>query len=937
MAPSLLRWLHLSDFHTGKDDYDQRQLFQYILENVQNHLNNKKTPDIIFITGDLANKGQTSEYDVFADAFLLPLMELLGDEWPGRIFTIPGNHDVDRSRAKAVQRYDILGKVPTFLDPTEQGRNEREPLFARFSAYTKVDLSDGGKWITSSTGAFVDSFDIRGCKIGVLCLNTAWLSESDDDRYKLSPGKGIVEAGLEALKKSDVRIVLGHHPLDWFIDDDIDSIRTMFGKNKVIYLHGHLHKNQSRQAEGLGHSFITLQAGACFQPRENEHWINRILWCELQLEEQTIQIEPLLWSKSNQEWSINSSAFPKRYRKPGTEYWILPLPGSQSVSEPNQKQYKISLPDLPIGWSLVDEEMLRANSSNIDDGLLLQYFDGRAPGWEEALSPKIPKRAIVYDLEATLNHARQKGETQLTLLLGAGGEGKSTALLQTVCSLAKDIQNWNVIWHNDTDSHLPVELLLHLPRSKKTWLIVSDDGDLIAKSVFDLAKAIRISGRKDFQFLLCCRDTDWIGANADQLPWKQYTSFIEKRLRGLSLEDAELIVSAWGHYGKQGLGKLDGVSIKDAAKKLVEQAKSEKYQDEGAFLGAMLRTRFGEDFKAHIKDLLSRLNNRDGLGGSLLNAFAYIAVMHADNNLFLSKEVLAEVLGGKPGDIKRQITEPLGQEAAVMAQGYHILTRHRAIAEVARDILSSAFYFDFDEIYIDLTRAAIRIDKRGEYVQSLKQWRYLSTDFFNRGNIPLGIKLAHAATVEDPSDPFFIVHLASLLRKAREYEKSVDVFRAHPNKPNRNVRPYLYEWATSEGKFGNVALAAWLTAMSIADKPTVGPPDNQRAMISLEGLAINLRDLFKQYKHPDFLKARNAVTQIGLMLNLDSQAQKYFQRHLEESREAGIGNVDVATAITLIQSGLRMAWERREADLPEWVKYESDLTFRGLIQLLKSK
>jgi hypothetical protein len=33
-----IRWLHVSDFHFGKDDYGQRKLSKYLLENVKKNV-----------------------------------------------------------------------------------------------------------------------------------------------------------------------------------------------------------------------------------------------------------------------------------------------------------------------------------------------------------------------------------------------------------------------------------------------------------------------------------------------------------------------------------------------------------------------------------------------------------------------------------------------------------------------------------------------------------------------------------------------------------------------------------------------------------------------------------------------------------------------------------------------------------------------------------
>ena len=53
--------------------------------------------DFVFFTGDLAFSGKDAEYDLLDERFLRLLIPELPDGCP--IFTIPGNHDVDRYRA----------------------------------------------------------------------------------------------------------------------------------------------------------------------------------------------------------------------------------------------------------------------------------------------------------------------------------------------------------------------------------------------------------------------------------------------------------------------------------------------------------------------------------------------------------------------------------------------------------------------------------------------------------------------------------------------------------------------------------------------------------------------------------------------------------------------------------------------------------------------
>src|SRR5207253_9911838 len=124
-------------------------------------------------------------------------------------------------------------------------------------------------------------------------------------------------------------------------------------------------------------------------------------------------------------------------------------------------------------------------------------------------------------------------------------------------------------------------------------------------------------------------------------------------------------------------GKLvdSAADLDDAARQLVDASKREKNDQEGAFLGALLRVRYGPDLKDHVKKVMLRWKERSESDGMLLKAFAYIAAMHAENLLILSKSILAEALGCRLVDLKPQYIGPLGTEAVESSEQY-VLTRH---------------------------------------------------------------------------------------------------------------------------------------------------------------------------------------------------------------------------------------------------------------------
>ncbi len=717
--PSNIRWLHLSDFHVGKDDYGQSQLFKYILH----HVKKRPKPDFVFITGDIAQSGQKIQYDKFGDEFIEPLKEYLGKQ--GKIFAVPGNHDIDRQKEKFVTRNIIRQKSSNFFDPDKNGQVERQSIISRFHDYTEYDqlYLDNNDWLDSSEAYFVKIINLKGYSVGILGFNTAWFSEDDSDKGQLTSGKPIIETGLEKIANTDIKIVLGHHPINWFHSDDDSSIRVLFGKHQVIYLHGHLHQNSSSFEEGAGYSFLNLQSGAAFQAREDDIWVNGLLWTEWSSTGRCVNLEPYRWNRNHQEWSPDTSAFPNAYRIDDTTSFRLPLDGLQvkkAISTNKTKKHFKA----PEGWDLLTRESLEKYDTNPDDKVILSYFDGRIPNFGLVLYPKIPRRAIVKKMAELLKIATQVGYPSINMILGAGGEGKTTAFLQIIEAVLKSNEKWQVVYRRGDGISLGKKMVDEFPKDGNHWLIASDDADLVADDVYRIAFGLQNQGRNDVHFLLSARHTDWRNTKITAPKWENMPGYHEEELRGLDDEDATLVIDAWTSYHEKGLGRLAGLSKDEAVKRLVAETRSEKSRDDGAFLGALLRLRFGEELKKHVKKLLDRLNEQKifpDKPNTLLLAFAYIAAMHAENKLFLSKLVLAKALGIERGQLRSKVLYPLGEEAAADVAGDIVFTRHRAIAETALDIIKNTLYYDIElnELYVDLVTTAEELAQIGHFVISL--------------------------------------------------------------------------------------------------------------------------------------------------------------------------------------------------------------------------
>jgi hypothetical protein len=391
-----------------------------------------------------------------------------------------------------------------------------------------------------------------------------------------------------------------------------------------------------------------MQAGAAFQAREKEQWVNRILWGELDFEDGSVRMTPLCWSRSYQEWSPETSAFPSDFRIPGEDCWQFELPSlaaaKRSGTMGSGESHNITNL-LPDGWISLDKSILNSFGDSLTDEKVISFFDGRIPSWSDALCPRIPRRKIESELVADIVRWKQNPTVTIFLIKGAGGEGKSTLLRQAVCDLIMSNTAEKILWNDGAEGEVPNIMEIH--NVMGPCVVVSDDAETIADEVFRLTKIVSKMEQQHICFVLACRDTDWIAAGGDRLPWRTYAQVVDIRLRGLTTEDALLIVEAWGKLGERGLGRLFGRSQEEAVSELLDEARSEAYAQEGAFLGAMLRTRMGADLKAHVKALLVSLGNIKAPGGTLRDAFAYIATPHAENMLTLSKGPLAKAIGSK--------------------------------------------------------------------------------------------------------------------------------------------------------------------------------------------------------------------------------------------------------------------------------------------------
>ena len=226
----------------------------------------------ILVSGDIAFSGSHAQY-TDAGLWLDRLAEAVGCEIH-RIQMVPGNHDVDRGKLSTSAGHlldDIRRGGSTDYENILGNDIDRAALFARFEDYAKFcegydcPLDVEGRYSTNLLVELAPGRSIRFIRMNSSLLCTG--KENDDDPEL------IVGARQFTVERTfgEETVVLIHHPLNWFKDND-DTDRYFRSRARVM-ISGHEH-NPSVRIEPIevGADFMMLAAGATVPFKSTEDY-----------------------------------------------------------------------------------------------------------------------------------------------------------------------------------------------------------------------------------------------------------------------------------------------------------------------------------------------------------------------------------------------------------------------------------------------------------------------------------------------------------------------------------------------------------------------------------------------------------------------------------------------------------------------------------------
>jgi hypothetical protein len=243
-----MRWLHLTDLHLSLAHADgQRAALREAIEAIRAAVTAVPV-DAVLISGDIANSGIDAEYRLAEELLIGPLRAVPGLATVPFI-CCPGNHDLDCDQSYPTRLTDWdTKKQELFWTPGEAGIKVRQSVARAFQAYSEFLARNGLVGADPLREVAAETrIAARGRAASIITCNTAWFSHKDirDQQGAQEPPtaalRDVVSAARTGVGDAGCVLVVGHHPLSWFLPHSVDRLRQLLRQSRALYLHGHDH------------------------------------------------------------------------------------------------------------------------------------------------------------------------------------------------------------------------------------------------------------------------------------------------------------------------------------------------------------------------------------------------------------------------------------------------------------------------------------------------------------------------------------------------------------------------------------------------------------------------------------------------------------------------------------------------------------------------
>ena len=183
---------------------------------------------------------------------------------------VPGNHEVDRTKVNEPLEFGL-----THMFETEDGFNKfynAEKLKPDSSSIPNDKLGHYFEFIRSRPFGVpivsnffysVHSLALDNLRVGVVCLNSSWMSShlGNGDEGRLIIGSDVLLEAIEHLEGVDLKFVLAHHPFEMLKDWDSKSLQRAMAQCVDVFCNGHIHDSDfSYTGHMLGSFHVSTSA-----------------------------------------------------------------------------------------------------------------------------------------------------------------------------------------------------------------------------------------------------------------------------------------------------------------------------------------------------------------------------------------------------------------------------------------------------------------------------------------------------------------------------------------------------------------------------------------------------------------------------------------------------------------------------------------------------
>ncbi len=371
--------LHLSDihFHQGSGSiHDLDMDLRNELERAAREMR-EKFPSIhgILVTGDIAFSGQRKEYEIALD-WLKRLCDIVNCP-PEKVWTTPGNYDVDRSvieksRILQMMHRELRSKAPEDIDvelrrllaeDAEAGALLFRPVreYVEFASKFRCQVGHESPY-------WQDDLMLNdGSTLRMRGLTSTLVSDNLDNnaQHKLVLGNAQC-----AMLRGDgvIYMTLCHHPPQWLLDQD--AVESALNTRAHIQLFGHKHSQRVEQINNT----LRITAGAVHPERKERDWKPRynylVLFVKNENGHRTLEVDvhPRVWKESYTERRFSAD-----FNSDRSDHRHFSLPLDPWTAQPSLPPEPIVHKAVPTSDPVAPKEQTDTGSAVMDNARRLVY------------------------------------------------------------------------------------------------------------------------------------------------------------------------------------------------------------------------------------------------------------------------------------------------------------------------------------------------------------------------------------------------------------------------------------------------------------------------------------------------------------------------------------------------------------------------------------